>query len=164
MSEISRAYIGLGSNLGEPLLQIAAARRQLEMLPKTQLVAFSRCYQSLPWGDPDQPDFINAVAGVDTALNPHALLAELLAIEVRQGRERSAARRNGPRTLDLDLLLYADLELTSPGLVLPHPRIAERAFVLLPLAEIAPELAIPGIGSISALQRTDFASLCWPLA
>lgn len=163
MSTSRRAWIGLGSNLGEPLLQIAAARRQLALLPQTQLVAFSRCYQSLPWGDPDQPDFINAVAAVDTTLRPQELLAELLAIEVRQGRERSAARRNGPRTLDLDLLLYADLELASPGLVLPHPRIAERPFVLLPLAEIAPDLVIPGVGPIRSLLRTDFARLCWPL-
>ena len=163
MSHLRRAYIGLGSNLGEPLLQIGAAWRQLSKLPQTQRVALSQCYQSRPWGDPDQPDYINAVAALDTALPPHELLTELLAIELRQGRERLAGRRNGPRTLDLDLLMYGDEVLHSAGLELPHPRISERPFVLLPLAEIAPGIVIPGIGPISSLLRTDFASLCWPL-
>ena len=164
MKAYSRAYIGLGSNLDEPVAQLASARRQLAFLQHTHLVCASRDYSSLPWGDPDQPDFVNAVVALDTALSPDALLAELLAIEVRQGRGRNAVRRNGPRTLDLDLLLYGTQILKLAHLQIPHPGICERAFVLLPLAEIAPELVIPGVGPIESLLKPDFASLCWPRA
>jgi 2-amino-4-hydroxy-6-hydroxymethyldihydropteridine diphosphokinase len=104
------------------------------------------------------------VAAIDTSLPPPELLSELLAIEVRHGRERAAARRNGPRTLDLDLLWYGGLAIDLPQLTLPHPRMAERPFVLLPLADIAPDLEIPGLGAVRSLLRPEFASLCWPLA
>ena len=163
MSSPTRAYIGLGSNLDQPAQQIERAVVGLRELPHTQVVAVSPFYQSKPWGDPDQGDFTNAVAAIDTSLSARALLAELLAIEQKQGRDRSSGRRNGPRTLDLDLLCYGSMVLDEPGLQLPHPRIFERAFVLLPLSDLAPDLLIPGQGVVSSLLRPEFASLCWRL-
>lgn len=163
MSLAARAYIGLGSNLDLPQQQIERAATRLRELQDTRWVALSPLYQSRPWGDPDQADFVNAVAAIDTALSPQALLAALLAIELEQGRDRSSGRRNGPRTLDLDLLCHGSLVLDEPGLQLPHPRIQDRAFVLLPLSDLAPELLIPGQGRVSSLLRPEFASLCWRL-
>ncbi len=106
----------------------------------------SPSYESLPWGDPDQANFLNAVAAIDTALTPQQLLAELLRIEREHGRDRSSGRRNGPRTLDLDLLLHGSRVIDEPGLQLPHPRLAERAFVLLPLRR-------PGAGPGDSRRR-----------
>lgn len=159
-----RAFIGLGSNLNDPQRQIETAVRALGELPRSTLLAVSPLYQSLPWGDPNQDDFINAVAMLDTELAALPLLASLLEIERQQGRDRSAARRNGPRTLDLDLLLYGDQTFDQPQLQLPHPRMHERAFVLLPLADVAPDLLIPGVGVVRSLLKPQFASLCWRLA
>lgn len=163
MSAVARAYVGLGSNVGDPEQQVARAIGALQALPASRLQAQSAGYRSLPWGDPDQDDYINAVVAIDTTLTPQQLLAELLAIELAQGRDRSSGRRNGPRTLDLDLLLHGDALVDEPGLQLPHPRLHERAFVLLPLAEIAPDLVIPGHGAVKTLLKPEFASLCWRL-
>ncbi len=162
-TEVARAYVGLGSNLGGPEQQIERAMMALAALPDSRLQARSACYRSLPWGDPDQDDFINAVAAIDTALTPQRLLEQLLDIERRHGRDRSSGRRNGPRTLDLDLLLHGDAGIDEPGLQLPHPRLHQRAFVLLPLVEIAPDLVIPGHGAVKTLLKPEFASLCWRL-
>jgi 2-amino-4-hydroxy-6-hydroxymethyldihydropteridine diphosphokinase len=143
------AFIALGSNLEHPEAQIEAAFAQLAALPSTRLKSHSALYRSIPVGYADQPDFINAVAAVETALAPHALLDALLELEARRGRVREF--RNAPRTLDLDVLLYDDLRLDEPGLTIPHPRMHERAFVLLPLAEIAPDCVIPGRGALAQL-------------
>ena len=142
------AYIAIGSNLENPQARVERAFDELTRLPRTRLSARSSLYRSAPVGYAAQPDFINAVAEVDTALGPHELLAELQAIEARHGRRRSFA--NAPRTLDLDLLLYGDTRIDEPQLVVPHPRMHERAFVLEPLLEIAPHAAIPGRGSAAA--------------
>lgn len=138
------AYIGLGANLDDPAAQVAYAFAELDRLPGTRLVARSSLYASAPVGYVDQPDFINAVAHLKTTLAPRTLLAVLLEIEQRHGRARSF--RNAPRTLDLDLLLYGAAHFHEDQLTLPHPRMTERAFVLLPLTEIAPEITIPGHG------------------
>jgi 2-amino-4-hydroxy-6-hydroxymethyldihydropteridine diphosphokinase len=127
----------------------------LARLPQSRLLRSSRLYRSAPWGMLDQPEFINAAAAIETALSPSALMQALLAIERDAGRDRNGERW-GPRILDLDLLLYGALVLTEPGLQVPHPHLHERAFVLLPLAEIAPDLDVPGRGPISALlSRVD---------
>ena len=138
------ATVGLGANLDDPAAQVEYALAELDRLPGTRLIARSGLYASAPVGYVDQPDFINAVARVETALAPRALLAALLDLEHRHGRERSF--RNAPRTLDLDLLLYGGARFHEEGLTLPHPRMHERAFVLLPLMEIAPDTLIPGRG------------------
>lgn len=138
------ATIGLGANLNDPAAQVEYALAELDRLPGTRLLARSSLYASAPVGHVDQPDFINAVAQVETDLAPRVLLAALLDIEHRHGRERSF--RNAPRTLDLDLLLYGSAHFHEDGLTLPHPRMQERGFVLLPLLEIAPDAVIPGHG------------------
>ena len=143
------AFIALGANLEAPLTQIRKAFTELGALPKTRLIARSSLYRSAPVGNVNQPDFINAVAKLETALTPRELLAALLEIERRHGRRRDFP--NAPRTLDLDLLLYADLIYHEHGLTIPHPRMHQRAFVLSPLHEIAPDCVIPGIGSVADL-------------
>ncbi|WP_374260507.1 2-amino-4-hydroxy-6-hydroxymethyldihydropteridine diphosphokinase [Zoogloea sp.] len=140
----TRAYVALGANIGEPVRHLRAAVADLASLPDTVVVARSSLYRSAPVGLLDQPDFINAVVAIDTALAPIPLLRALLAIEAHHGRVRSVP--NAPRTLDLDLLLHGEVHLDSPELTLPHPRMHERAFVLLPLLEIAPDVALPGLG------------------
>ena len=142
------AYIALGANLGDPRESVRQAIASLDELPATRLLRASSLYLTAPMGLADQPDFINAVAAVRTRLTAAALLQALLDLEQRQGRVRSIA--NAPRTLDLDILLYGDLVQDSPALTLPHPRLHLRAFVLEPLAEIAPDLALPGRGSVAA--------------
>jgi len=142
-----RAYVALGSNLAQPEAQVNQAFDALARLPDSRLVARSSLYRSAPVGYADQPDFINAVARIETQLAPHDLLQSLLGIEQEFGRVREF--RNAPRTLDLDLLLYDDIHFHEPGLTLPHPRMHERAFVLLPLLEIDPHCVIPGRGSAS---------------
>ena len=144
-----KAFIGLGANIGDPGRQLRNALAALDGIPGTRLMRASSLWRTAPVGYAAQPDFVNAVAEVETAQAPRALLEALLAIEKRFGRERSFA--NAPRTLDLDLLLYGDRVLSEQGLELPHPRMHERAFVLAPLAEIAPDIAIPGKGSAAAL-------------
>jgi len=148
------AFIGLGSNLAGPLVQVRQALVELDSIPGTRVTARSSFYRTAPVGLLEQPDFINAVASVRTTLKPQALLAALLAIENRHGRRRSM--RNAPRTLDLDLLLYGEQVLGQDGLTLPHPRLQERAFVLAPLAEIAPDATVPGRGRVQdLLARVD---------
>ena len=148
------AFIGVGSNLADPLEQVRQALMELESIPGTRVTARSSLYRTSPVGYLEQPDFINAVASVQTTLKPQALLAALLAIENRHGRRR--AMRNAPRTLDLDLLLYGEEVFDQDGLTLPHPRLHERAFVLAPLAEIAPEAVVPGMGRLQdLLARVD---------
>ena len=146
-----RAYIGLGSNLDDPVSQVRDGLRALGQLPQTRVVAESALYRSWPLGPAEQPDYVNAVAALDTELGPQTLLRTLQAVEVAHGRVRGAVRW-GPRTLDLDLLLYGHLQLTEPSLTVPHPQMANRAFVLVPLREIAPEIVIPGAGGIDDLM------------
>jgi 2-amino-4-hydroxy-6-hydroxymethyldihydropteridine diphosphokinase len=148
---IVRAYIGLGGNLGDVSATLASAFAALDALPQTRLATHSSIYRSPAWGMTDQPAFLNAVAALDTELEPASLLAELLRIERAAGRERIGAMRWGPRTLDLDLLLYADAVIDQPGLHVPHPHLHERAFVLLPLAEIASDAIVPGRGYVADL-------------
>ncbi|CAM3757262.1 2-amino-4-hydroxy-6-hydroxymethyldihydropteridine diphosphokinase [Roseateles saccharophilus] len=149
----SRAYIGLGANLGADLsATLTQAALSLAALPDTQVVALSSVWRSAPV-DASGPDFLNAVAALDTALAPLALLEALQAIEHAHGRERPY--RNAPRTLDLDLLLYDDLVLDTPRLSLPHPRLGERAFVLRPLLEIAPDLGRLAAGDGWLSQRLE---------
>jgi 2-amino-4-hydroxy-6-hydroxymethyldihydropteridine diphosphokinase len=144
------AYVGLGSNLDDPAAQVRAALDALARLPRTHYIASSALYRNPPMGPPDQPDFVNAVAGLLTALPAAELLAALQAIEDAHGRQRDGPRW-GPRRLDLDLLLYGTLRVESAALVLPHPGLAERPFVLIPLLELAPGLRIPGGASIAKL-------------
>lgn len=143
-----RAYVGLGANLGEARAALREAVLALAALPGTTLAAVSSLYRTAPI-DSSGPDYFNAVAALDTTLEPLALLQALQAIEQAHGRERPY--RNAPRTLDLDLLLHGEAVLDTPTLTLPHPRIAQRAFVLHPLAELAPGSALPGRGRVDRL-------------
>jgi len=143
------AFIALGGNLDDPAAQVRHGIDELAALPHTRLQRASALYRSTPVGYRDQPDFINAVAQVATQLVPRELLEALLAIEHRHGRVRGVP--NGPRTLDLDLLLYGDRSVREPGLVVPHPRMHERAFVMAPLAEIAPHARVSGRGTVAEL-------------
>lgn len=145
-----RVFIGLGSNLDNPLARLKTAIEDLQQLPQTVLVCVSSLYRSPPMGPQDQPDYINAVAEVETTLSAHALLDALQQIEHKHGRVR--ARHWGERTLDLDILLYGDVQISDARLRVPHPGLAERAFVVYPLHEIAPDLHIPGQGSLKALK------------
>ncbi len=144
-----RAFVGLGANLGDPEKQIRGALAALGRIPGVRLARASSLWRSAPVGYAAQPDFVNAVAELETEAPPRALLEALLAIEAGFGRERRFA--NAPRTLDLDLLLYGDRVLSEHGLELPHPRMHERAFVLAPLVEIAPDAEIPGKGGAAKL-------------
>ena len=146
-------YIGLGSNKDNPAAQLELAIHTLRNIPGIQLDQCSGFYRSAPVGNIEQADFINAVCELETTLTPDSLLANLLDIERRHGRERTGAV-NEPRTLDLDLLLYGSEILNQGNLIVPHPRLHERAFVLYPLYEIAPKLEIPGLGSIARLRDT----------
>ena len=141
------AYVALGSNLDDPQRQVEIAFDLLADLPDTELIARSSLYRSAPFGPVEQPEFVNAVVGLQTSLGASALLEHLQAIETSQGRVRK--QRWGPRTLDLDLLVYGAQVIDESRLTVPHPGIAERNFVLLPLREIAPELVIPGLGPVA---------------
>lgn len=145
---LHRAFVALGANLEDPAAQVRAALEALAALPGVRLIRASALYRTAPVGVTGQPDYINAVAEVSTDLPPGELLAALFRIEERFGRERHY--RYAPRTLDLDLLLHDDLVLHTQELTLPHPRLHLRAFVLVPLAEIAPDLRLPGRGSVAA--------------
>jgi 2-amino-4-hydroxy-6-hydroxymethyldihydropteridine diphosphokinase len=160
---MENVYIGLGSNLADPAAQVAAGFRALARLPQTRLIARSHLYRSAPWGRADQPEFINAAARLETALEPRELLGHLLEIERAAGRERDGTRW-GPRVLDLDILAYGDRRIAESGLQVPHPHLPERAFVLVPLAEIAPDLDIPGHGRAHNLLARIDASDCVPIA
>ncbi|MBB5018126.1 2-amino-4-hydroxy-6-hydroxymethyldihydropteridine diphosphokinase [Chitinivorax tropicus] len=144
----AQVVVALGANLADPAAQVLHAVDQLAALPDTQLLKVSPLYRSAAVGYVDQPDFVNAVALIETAMQPDALLVALQAIEQACGRERTF--RNAPRTLDLDILLYDDLHIVKPSLTIPHPRMSERAFVLLPLLDILPECIIPGLGPAQA--------------
>jgi 2-amino-4-hydroxy-6-hydroxymethyldihydropteridine diphosphokinase len=146
---VTTAYVGIGSNLKDPRAQVLQAFDELDGLPHTRLVKKSSLYRTAPMGHAAQPDFINAVAQLETGLPAERLLAELQALEALHGRERSFP--NAPRTLDLDVLLFGNAVLDTPSLKLPHPRMHERAFVLKPLVEIFAAASIPGRGPAAAL-------------
>lgn len=147
-----RAGIGLGANLGDPVAAVRHAIRALGELPDSRLLAASRLYRTTAWGRTDQPDYINAAALLETHLEPQALLAQLLDIERSAGRQRDGLRW-GPRVLDLDLLLYGEQLIDQPGLRVPHPHLHERAFALVPLAEIAADAPFPGHGRVGEALR-----------
>ena len=141
---MTRAFVGLGSNLGDREATIREAASRLDA------VRLSTIRETEPWGNPDQPSFLNAVAELDTALTPIELLGRMLAVELSLGRMRDGTKW-GPRTIDLDLLLYGDRQVDQDGLTVPHPHLHERLFVLEPLAELDPALEVPGKGPVSAL-------------
>ena len=147
------AYIGLGSNLEEPIQQVRTALEELDEIKLTNVVQHSSLYRSDPVGPAGQPDYINAVAEIKTRLEPMPLLRALQSIE--QDHDRVRIQRWGPRTLDLDLLIYADQKIDEPDLIVPHIMIAERSFVLYPLAEIAPDIQIPGLASMVDLLKNS---------
>lgn len=151
------AYIGVGSNLEAPIDQVRAALDRLANLPGCRLTIASGLYRSAPMGPQDQPDYVNAVAAILTQLSPETLLEQLQDIEKEHGRIRGAERW-GPRTVDLDLLAYGSLQMEQEHLVLPHPRIAERIFVLLPWSEITPHFEIPGLGRVITLTAACSAT------
>ena len=146
------AYVALGSNLDDPATQVLRAFGALAGLPDTRVVLRSSLYRSAPLGPVAQPDFVNAVAGLLTSLEASALLHELKALETRLGRDTPIVRW-GPRRIDLDLLAHGATRIVSESITVPHPGIAERAFVLVPWAEIAPSLEVPGVGRVGALAR-----------
>ncbi len=146
------AFVGLGSNLAKPKSQVKRALIELQSLRLSRLLRHSSLYRSAPMGPTDQPDYINAVAAVDTGLSAFALLAALQTIENGHGRTRGKLRW-GPRTLDLDLLLFGNVTIDEERLKIPHPGISQRAFVLHPLYEIAPDLTVPGLGPLAELLR-----------
>jgi 2-amino-4-hydroxy-6-hydroxymethyldihydropteridine diphosphokinase len=148
---VPRAYVALGSNLGDREATLLDAVEALGAQPGVEVAAVSSLIETEPVGFLDQPRFVNGVAALDTTLSPQALLKLLLEVEQRFGRSREGVPAQGPRTLDLDLLLYGDEEIDEPGLRVPHPRMHERLFVLGPLAEIAPGLEIPGLGEVQGL-------------
>lgn len=145
------AYIGVGSNLGDSRARVLAAFDALAALPRTRLIARSRLYRTRPFGPVQQGDFINAVAGLLTQLGAQELLEGIRGIEKAAGRER--AERWGPRTLDLDLLVFGAERIATAELTVPHPGIAERGFVLAPLHDVAPTLSVPGVGRVEVLLR-----------
>ncbi len=156
------AYIGLGSNLSDPATQVRQAVLRLAALPQTRLVTVSRLFGSRPMGPVTQPDFVNAVAGVLTQLSALALLRELRHQEGQAGRP-AQHERWGPRVIDLDVLVFGCEECSSTELVLPHPGVVERNFVLYPLADIAPDLEVPGRGRVRQLLTRVSADGVWPL-
>jgi len=144
------AYIAIGSNLNDPKRQVLTAFERIATLPQTRLEARSRLYRARPMGPQNQPDFVNAAAAVLTQLTPRGLLDSMLAIERALGRDRR--ERWGPRVIDLDLIWFADAPIDEPGLQVPHPGVSDRNFVLYPLADIAPDVRIPGHGWVSDLK------------
>lgn len=163
MNATTIALVGLGGNVGDAAATLRHAFKELDALPQTRLLRASKLYRSKAWGRTDQADFINAVAMLQTGLDARELLDALLGIEHDAGRERRADERWGPRTLDLDLLLYGDAVIDEPGLHIPHPHLHERSFALVPLVEIAPDAMIPGIGSaraaLAALEPSDIEAI-----
>jgi len=149
---VSRAYIGLGANLGDREATIRTALAELAAEPGVEVVAVSTLVETDPVGYLDQPRFLNGVAVLETELEARELLALLLAVEARHGRDRAVVPAQGPRTLDLDLLLFGNAEIHEEDLQIPHPRLHERAFVLDPLAEVAPGVEVPGLGTVEAIR------------
>lgn len=160
---VHRAYIGLGSNLDGPERQVRRGIAALRGLPQVESLRASALYRTAPWGRLDQPPFINAVVEIETEMAPRTLLEALLDAERAAGRRRDGTLW-GPRVLDLDVLLYGDACIDEPGLHLPHPRLHERAFVLLPLADLAPGLLVPGHGRVERLLSGVDCSGCERLA
>jgi 2-amino-4-hydroxy-6-hydroxymethyldihydropteridine diphosphokinase len=159
-TESRRVFVGLGGNLGEVETTLMEALFALDELPQTTLRRQSSIYQTPAWGYTDQADFLNCVAELQTRLSPNILLQKLLEIEERFGRVRQQAERWQPRTLDLDILLFGDDIVHEPHLHIPHPHMHERAFVLVPLAELTNELEIPGQGSLmNCLARLDISNI-----
>ncbi len=156
---MAEAFVALGGNVGD----VRSTFRQAIVLfcdgTAVHLAARSSDYRTPPWGITDQPPFVNAVIGISTSLPPHELLARAEQCEQALGRDRTRERRWGPRSIDIDLLAYDDLVLSDPGLILPHPHLFERAFVLVPLAEIAPERVIAGVRVRDALERVDTSGI-----
>jgi 2-amino-4-hydroxy-6-hydroxymethyldihydropteridine diphosphokinase len=150
-AQSSRAYIGIGSNLENPLQQLSAAVKSLRAIPETQLLALSHIYQTAPIGPADQPDYTNAAALLETGLTPEVLLDALQAIENQQGRVREV--RWGPRTLDLDIILYADITIRTARLTVPHIEMENRNFVLIPLMDISPALTLPNGQSLKTVAE-----------
>lgn len=152
MSGVVVCHVGLGGNVGDAAAILRRALVDLDGLPQSRLLRASRLYATPAWGVRDQPDFVNAVAEIETALAPHMLLRELLALERQSGRQRAddGSDRWGPRTLDLDILLYGEARIDTADLRVPHPHLHERAFALVPLTELAPDIVIPGAGPASA--------------
>jgi 2-amino-4-hydroxy-6-hydroxymethyldihydropteridine diphosphokinase len=148
---VTRAYVGLGSNLGDRERTIRSALDELAAAQGVRVVAVSTLIDTQPVGPVEQPRFLNGVVELETTLAAHDLLALLLEVERRSGRRREGVPQQGPRTLDLDLLVYGQAEIAEPGLDVPHPRLHERRFVLEPLAEIAPGLEVPGKGQVESL-------------
>jgi 2-amino-4-hydroxy-6-hydroxymethyldihydropteridine diphosphokinase len=148
---VIRAYVALGSNLGDREGTLRAALEALAAEPGIDVVAVSRFYDTEPVGYLDQPRFLNGAAAIDTELRAGELLQRLLAVELRFGRRREDVPAQGPRTLDLDLLLYGEAEIDEPGLRIPHPRLHERRFVLEPLADLDPALEVPGKGQVQEI-------------
>lgn len=136
------AFLGLGGNIGDPAAAMAAALRTLDVAPQCRVVAVSSLYRTPPWGKTDQPDFLNAVAELDTSLTPRGLLA--LCLDTERSLKRERRERWGPRVIDMDILVFGNERIEEDGLQVPHPRMLERAFVMVPLAEIAPELVLAG--------------------
>lgn len=154
------AYVGVGSNLRDPQAQVARAIARLTSLPRTLVVARSSLYRTKPYGPVVQPDFVNAAVGLLTQLAAHDVLRELRALEAAMGRE-PGRERWGPRVIDLDLLVFGRLQSSDAELTVPHPGIAERAFALVPLAEIASDLDVPGLGRVAWLAaRIDGTGVC----
>ncbi|MEJ5063035.1 MULTISPECIES: 2-amino-4-hydroxy-6-hydroxymethyldihydropteridine diphosphokinase [Erwinia] len=154
-----RVYLALGSNLADPLHQVQCALNALAAIPDTTLVATSSLYRTPPYGPPDQPDFLNAAVALDTRLDAESLLNHTQRIELEQGRVRKA-HRWGPRTLDLDIMLFGEQTLNTPRLTVPHYDLHNRAFMLLPLLEIAPELCLPdGTRLAEILATLDSSSI-----
>ena len=145
------AYVGLGSNLNGPARQLESTFELLDEIPDTRLITRSSLYRSAPFGGIEQPEFVNAVAALLTQLTAAELLKELQRIETERGRERGGVQW-GPRVLDLDLLVYSSEKINEPELIIPHPGIGERNFVLLPLGEIAPDLMVPGLGRVASID------------
>ncbi|MBW1254818.1 2-amino-4-hydroxy-6-hydroxymethyldihydropteridine diphosphokinase [Pantoea allii] len=156
---MTRVYLALGSNLADPLHQIDAALSALDALPDTQRVATSAFYRTPPYGPPDQPDYLNAAVALDTALSAEALLDQTQRIEQEHGRVRKAERW-GPRTLDIDIMLFGTASLNSDRLTVPHYDLLNRAFMLVPLLEIAPDLSLPDGRSLKPiLAQLDRSSI-----
>ena len=158
-ASVAQAYLALGGNVGNSRAILDRAVLLLCDRPDLRLIARSSDYSTPPWGFKDQPPFINLCIAVETTLSPRDLLARVQEVELKLGRDRAHEKRWGPRTCDIDIIAYDDLTLAEPGLILPHPRLFERAFVLLPLAEIAGDRIIAGQRLREALAKVDTAGI-----
>lgn len=152
-----RAFLGLGGNLGDPAQAMAAALQAIDADAASRVVGVSDLYRTPPWGKTDQPDFINATAEIATGRSARGLLE--LCLETERGLKRVRSERWGPRTVDLDVLVYGEAEIAEPGLHVPHPRMLERAFVMVPLAEIAPDLVLSGKPVAAWVKKLDRAGI-----